>query len=132
MLGYEGIPERWKSGIPALADTKFEFTHYSFNEIVASTLARAEKVVVAAGGRVTPSEVVIPLQTAVAPPLEQWDPGVPTARVGFDEPAWSWSGGWTTGENERSSPWKVKRAGGAGRRGASHVRGHRRRDRRAG
>lgn len=113
MLGYEGIPERWKAGVPALADTPFEFTRYSFNGIVASTLARAEKVVVAAGGRVTPTEVVIPLQTAVAPPLEQWDPGVPTARVDSDQPAWSWSVGWTTVANERSSG-SVKHAGGTG------------------
>lgn len=35
MLGYERIPATWKAGIPALADTKFEFTSYSFNEIVA-------------------------------------------------------------------------------------------------
>ena len=41
MLGYEKIPEVWKAGIPAIADTKFAFTQYSFNEIVASTMARA-------------------------------------------------------------------------------------------
>ena len=44
----------WKAGIPGLADTRFEFTRYSFNEIVTSTLARAEKVIVAAGGTVGP------------------------------------------------------------------------------
>ena len=66
MLGYERIPEKWKAGIPGLADTKFEFTQYSFNEIVASTLARAEKVIVAAGGEVTPDEVVIPVQAPKA------------------------------------------------------------------
>ncbi len=55
MLGYERIPATWKAGIPALADTKFEFTSYSFSEIVASTLVRAEKVIVAAGGSVGPT-----------------------------------------------------------------------------
>ena len=60
MLGYERIPEKWKAGIPALADTKFKFTSYSFNEIVASTLKRAEKIIVAAGGTVGPAEVVDP------------------------------------------------------------------------
>jgi hypothetical protein len=115
MLGYEKIPEKWKAGIPGLADTKFEFTQYSFNEVVASTLARAEKVIVAAGGEVTPDAVVIPVQTPKAPPLEQWDPGVPVARVEFDQPAWSWKGGWTsdTLKNDWSS-WKVRRAGGTG------------------
>jgi hypothetical protein len=115
MLGYERIPEKWKAGIPGLADTKFEFTSYSFNEIVASTLRRAEKIIVAAGGTVGPSEVVIPVQPPKAPPLEQWDPGMPLARVEFDQPAWAWKGGWTaeTLNNEWSS-WKVKRAAGAG------------------
>jgi hypothetical protein len=70
MLGYERIPQKWRSGIPALADTKFEFTSYSFNEIVASTLKRAEEVIVAAGGAVGPDEVVIPTQAPKAPPLE--------------------------------------------------------------
>jgi len=115
MLGYGRIPERWKAGIPSLADTKFEFTSYSFNEIVASTLRRAEKIIVDAGGTVGPEEVVIPVQSPKAPPLEQWDPGVPVARVEPDQPAWSWKGGWKaeTLKNEWSS-WKVRQAGGAG------------------
>jgi hypothetical protein len=115
MLGYGRIPEEWKAGIPSLADTKFEFTSYSFNEIVASTLRRAEKVIVDAGGTVGPEEVVIPVQSPKAPPLEQWDPGVPVARVEPDQPAWSWKGGWKaeTLKNEWSS-WKVRQAGGAG------------------
>ena len=115
MLGYERIPEKWKAGIPALADTKFEFTGYSFNGIVASTLARAEKIILAAGGAVTSNEVVIPVQSPKAPPLEQWDPGVPVARLDFDQAAWSWKGGWTTEalKNDWSS-WKVKQAGGPG------------------
>ena len=115
MLGYERIPEKWRAGIPALADTKFEFTRYSFNEIVASTLKRAQKVIAAAGGTVGPDEVVIPVQAPKAPPLEQWDPGVPVARIEHDQPGWSWRGGWTaqTLKNEWSS-WKVRQAGGTG------------------
>ena len=53
MLGYNRIPEVWKAGIPAIADTRFSFTQYSFNQIVASTQARALKVVEGAGGKVT-------------------------------------------------------------------------------
>jgi hypothetical protein len=109
MLGYSRIPERWKAGIPALADTKFEFTSYSFDDIVASTLKRAEKVILAAGGTVDARDVFIPVQSPKAPPLEQWDPGVPVARLEFDQAAWTWRGGWTveTMRNEWSS-WKVK------------------------
>ncbi len=115
MLGYERIPEVWKAGIPALAGEKFEFTGYSLDSIVASTLARAEKVVLAAGGRVTPTDVFVPVQAPKAPPLEQWDPGVPVARVEPDQGAWSWKGGWTTGAPEAGRPAsKARRAGGAG------------------
>lgn len=115
MLGYERIPERWRSGLPALADTKFEFTRYSFNEIVRSTLARAEQNIRAAGGSVSPDEVVIPVQPPKAPPLEQWDPGIPVARVEHDQPAWSWKGGWSTESvKDEGSSWTVRQAGGAG------------------
>jgi hypothetical protein len=115
ILGYQGIPQRWRAGIPALADTKFEFTRYSLNEIVASTIARAEKVILEAGGEVSAAGVVVPPQSPQAPPLEQWDPGVPVARVGFDQPAWTWTGGWTTEamKNDWAS-WSVKRAAGPG------------------
>jgi hypothetical protein len=113
MLGYARIPERWKAGIPGLADTRFEFTRYSFNEIVTSTIARAEKVIAAAGGSVGPTEVVIPVQPAKAPPLEQWDTGVPVARVEQDQPAWSWKGGWTAKEMKNDgSGRRVREAGG--------------------
>jgi hypothetical protein len=115
MLGYEKIPERWRAGIPALADTRFEFTRYSFNEIVSSTMARAEKNILAAGGTVGPDEVAIPVQPAKAPPLEQWDPGVPVARVEHDQPAWSWKGGWSTeSAGAEGSSRTARRAGGAG------------------
>ncbi len=96
VLGYSRIPDAYKSGIPPLADVRFEFTRYSFNEIVTSTLTRAEKVIVAAGGQVTQAEVMIPAQLPQAPALEQWRSGVPVARVDVAAPAWIWKGGWKT------------------------------------
>ncbi len=91
MLGYRAIPEKWKSGISALADTRFAFTHYSFNEIVASTTARALKVVQGTGGKVTSAQIEIPLQEPKPPPLEQWDMGPPAKRLEFDDEAWHYS-----------------------------------------
>jgi hypothetical protein len=114
ILGYSRIPDAYKSGIAALADEKFEFTQYSFNEIVASTLKRAEKVIAGAGGEVTPGEVVIPWQEPQAPRLEQWSSGVPLARLGPDAPAWAWKGGWTA---------PVKGKDDAGERPAKQARG---------
>jgi ADP-ribosylglycohydrolase/Carbohydrate esterase 2 N-terminal len=92
MLGYDKIPEVWKAGIPALADTRFAFTQYSFNEIVASTMARAQKVIASVGGRVTATDAFIPAQEPKAQALEQWRAGVPRRRIVYDDPAWTWKG----------------------------------------
>jgi len=108
VLGYKAIPAEWKSGIAALADKKFAYTDYSFNDIVASTIARATKVITAAGGQVTDQVVQVPVQAAVPPPLEQWDPGVPSKRVMSTDPAWQWKGAWgrpaTKKDNHDSGP----------------------------
>lgn len=95
ILGYDRIPEKWKAGIPAIADEKFDYTSYSFNEIVASTVARALKVVERAGGRVTDSEIIVPHEEPKAPELEQWDVDGPSALLESSNGAWSWSDGWT-------------------------------------
>jgi hypothetical protein len=115
ILGYSRIPDLYKSGIARLADEKFEYTKYSFNEIVASTVERALKVITSAGGQLTADAVGIPPQAPQAPPLEQWNSGVPVARLEFDAPAWSWKGGWrvVTQKND-GSQWKAKQAAAAG------------------
>jgi hypothetical protein len=94
VLGYAAIPDLYKSGIAKIADTKFKFTDYSFNEICQSTEARALKLVQKAGGKVSDSQVEIPAQKAGVPALEQWNPGVPYLRIAATELAWSWQGDW--------------------------------------
>ena len=51
MLGYKRIPEQWKSGIPAIADKKFNYTDFTFHEIVASTEKRALALIKSTGGQ---------------------------------------------------------------------------------
>ncbi len=92
MLGYSRIPERWKGGIPALADEKFDYTRSSFNDISRSTLERTLKLVRLAGGQVGDTEVTIPVQTPEAAPFEQWDMGIPDRRVGVDAASWRFKG----------------------------------------
>ncbi|MFN3648247.1 MAG: ADP-ribosylglycohydrolase family protein [Armatimonadota bacterium] len=94
MRGYRAIPEKWKSGIPAIADKKFDFTDYSLNEIVRSTMDRALKIIRAAGGSVTEAEVTVPRQSPKAPKLEQWSMGVPQRMVPGADAAWNWQGPW--------------------------------------
>jgi hypothetical protein len=95
MLGYQRIPDVYQAGIAPLADRKFAYTDYSFNDIVKSTEARALQVIERVGGRTTATEVVIPRQSPKAPRLEQWDPGVPEGKIRAQDPAWTWKGSWT-------------------------------------
>jgi hypothetical protein len=95
MLGYDGIPGEWKSGIPAIADRKFAYTDYSFNDIVASTMTRAHTVIEQVGGRVTSNGIEVPAQAPVPAALEQWDMGVPDRRIVTTDGAWTWGPAWT-------------------------------------
>ena len=96
MLGYSGIPAAFKAGIPKLADAKFDFTDYSFNDITRSTMTRALKVIARAGGRADGDLIEVPMQRAAPPRLEQWDMGVPTARAEAGSAAWVFKGDWQT------------------------------------
>lgn len=95
VLGYSGIPEKWKAGIPAIADQKFDFTQSSFNEITRSTVTRAIRVVEKAGGAVRGDEIIVPMQVPKPPRLEQWDMGIPVKRVDPLDPNWTWKGNWS-------------------------------------
>lgn len=103
MMGYDKIPDEWKSGIPAIADQKFQYTDYSFNSIVDSTIKRALKVVASVGGKVTDKEIIIPVQLAKAPKLEQWNPGIPDKFVPFNDSAWQWKGDWSDESQPKNS-----------------------------
>jgi hypothetical protein len=103
MLGYSRIPEQFKSGIPALADKKFSYTDYSFNDVVKSTEVRALKVIKQAGGTVTDTQVVIPFKAPKASKLEQWTPGIPDKRVAASDASWTWKGNWSEDKGTRNS-----------------------------
>ncbi len=101
IMGYKAIPDNWKSGIPALADTKFEYTQSSFNDISKATMARALKVIQLAGGKVTDAEIAIPIQTPLPAKLEQWSMGIPDRRISLKDPAWNWKGSWKDVSDEK-------------------------------
>lgn len=94
MLGYSRIPDKYKAGLDEIADSKFDNTTYSFNDIVASTLDRAYKLIEAAGGSISDDEVTIAVQNPVSPPLEQFDMGKPVKMIAVTDPAWKWNGNW--------------------------------------
>jgi hypothetical protein len=102
MLGYGRIPAEFKAEFPSLENKKFDFTEYSFNEIVKSTEARALKAIAQAGGKITPAEVAVKLQKPKSPLLEQWSPGVPCRRIRVGDTAWNFQGSWRTSTNAMS------------------------------
>ena len=103
MLGYAKIPDEFKSGIAKIANTKFEFTDYSFNSICQSTLDRALALIEQNGGQVTEKEVVIPEQKPQAPKLEQWDPGIADRKIEAGDSSWTWKGDWAESKGVKAS-----------------------------
>lgn len=95
ILGYSGIPERWTSGILAIADKKCAYTNYSYNDIVRLSVERAIKVAQGAGGTLTDKEIGMPNQAPRAPKLEQWSMGKSDRAANTTDEAWSWTGAWT-------------------------------------
>ncbi len=103
MMGYEKIPDEWKSGIPSIADKKFAYTDFNFHEIVESTYQRALKAVAREGGKVTEKEIRVPLQTPKPVSIPLWDDyGSPVERIAYSDARWRFSGGWKDDEKLRS------------------------------
>lgn len=101
MLGYKAIPEIWKGGIPKLADTKFDFTEYSFNTIVESTRKRAIALILKNGGSVKGDNIVVRIETPKAPKLQIWDDyGSPVERIAVKDARFQWTGDWAVSKNE--------------------------------
>ncbi len=96
MLGFQKIPPRFTEQLSELENRKFDYTDYSFNDIVTSTEERALKIIEMTGGSVTDAEVSVRLQTPLAPKLEQWSPGIPDRRIRAEDEAWNWQGSWQT------------------------------------
>ena len=93
--GYSNIPDEWKGGIAAIADTQFIYTAYSFNKVVDKTLDYAKKIIVENGGQVNDNSVVIKIQPPVPPALEVSFPNLkPLYQSATTEDAWSWKGPW--------------------------------------
>jgi hypothetical protein len=124
ILGYERIPDQWKSGIPRIAGTRFSYTVHTFESIVASTLKRAFKVIESAGGSVTEKEVVVPVQAPQAPPLEQWKVDPPAKVADRNDPAWTWGPGFVErAMKDRWNEWTVRSAAAAGGEAVFRFRG---------
>ncbi len=115
MIGYDRIPAEHRAAVASIADRKFSYTDYSFNDIVKSTETRALAVIRQAGGEVSDTTVVIPLQPPQAPPLGVPGFGVPVKVLWVGDTAWQWQGQWIEQEgNIWSDKIRIRIAEGAG------------------
>jgi hypothetical protein len=104
MKGYKRLPDSWKSGIPAIADTKFRYTDFTFRTIVDSTLKRATALAAKHGGKVEGDTLIVRLQKARPAKLELWDDyGSPVERVPVSDARWKWNGEWRNDKAMRST-----------------------------
>jgi hypothetical protein len=102
MLGYGKIPDQWKSGIPAIADKKFNYTDFNFHEIVDSTEKRALALIRATGGRVDDQTAEVAVQEPKPVAVKLWDDyGSPVERIGHGDARWQWKGDWKVGTRNR-------------------------------
>ena len=109
VLGYDGIPDEYKSGIDAMADEKFSYTNYSFRTIVDSTYERAIAMAERHGGHVDGDRLVVAVQDAIPAKLDIWDDyGSPVERIAVTDPRWSWKGEWAESAMRRRSTYTVK------------------------
>ena len=103
--GYEAIPDKWKQGIPAIADSMISYTGYSFNTAVDRTLHYALSLVRTNGGSIVDRSITIPVQEPVAPALEVSFPHVVPfyTSSAFDIRQWTFTGDWHTRYSEKTA-----------------------------
>jgi hypothetical protein len=95
VLGYNGIPVKYTQGIAAIADEKFNYTSYSLNDIVESTVSRAIALIERTGGSVDGDVVKVQTQVPHQAASEAWDDyGSLKEQIEFDDDRWKWTGDW--------------------------------------
>lgn len=104
VMGYQKIPDEWKSGIGPLADRKFSYTNFTFHTIVDSTYNRALALIRKTGGRVDANNAYVKVEAPRPAPFELWDDyGSPVERIAQTDARWKFTGAWRTERNQRIS-----------------------------
>jgi len=71
ILGYDNIPEIWKSPLKPIENMNFKYTSVSLNDVYKISARHAFENLTRNGAEITGEEVLIPVQEIVAVPLEQ-------------------------------------------------------------
>ena len=111
MLGYRGIPEHWKGGIPAIADKKFSYTDFTFHTIVDSTVRRATDLIKSTGGRAEGDTLFVKVQQPKPMTVKLWDDyGSPVERIKSNDARWQWKGQWGEKKQEKRADVRVTKS----------------------
>ena len=95
VLGYARIPEKYKSGINDIAQEKFAYTNYSFEDIVTRNLVKAIEAVVRNGGSLSDDSIDVPIQAPVRAKVEPFDYyGQVKERIKPNDPRVKLTGNW--------------------------------------
>lgn len=62
ILGYNAIPDEYKSGIPAISDKQFSYVPYSFSTLIPACLRIARSNILRSGGLIKDDVFFIPIQ----------------------------------------------------------------------
>jgi hypothetical protein len=82
ILGYEGIPERWKAGLAAIEPLDFPYTRTSLSEVYDLSYRHALEQIKRRGGRVGEKDVEIRVEAPSPVPLERnFEGHYPTAEI---------------------------------------------------
>ncbi|MDX1984528.1 MAG: ADP-ribosylglycohydrolase family protein [Bryobacteraceae bacterium] len=126
MLGYRNIPEKWKGGIPAIAHEKFEYTDFTFDQIVDSTVKRAIALAEKNGGSRKGDNLLVKFQKPAPLDLPLWDDyGAPAEGIPQSAPAWKWKGAWKQDvqKDNRNPEWVTRIASQKGAEAALEFEG---------
>lgn len=107
VLGYDRIPEIFKSGIADIAHEKFAYTDYSFEDIVNRNLVKVVEAVVRNGGTTGDGYIEVPIQQPVQAKVDLFDDyGQVKERIKPNDPRVKLTGEWTINSLEPSRNFK--------------------------
>jgi hypothetical protein len=93
--GFNDLPEKYTSGIADIEDERFNYTSYSFIDIVESSVDRAIQLIERTGGSVSGNNITVKIQTPQPAKISTWnDYGSPKEQLFFDDERWQWQGEW--------------------------------------
>lgn len=104
MRGFKAIPDVWKQGFEKISETKFDYTDYSFKDIVDLTSRQAVGLVQLRGGELRGQTLLVKTEPAIAAAATMWnDFGQPVERIAVNDARWQWTGAWSDVKKGRQS-----------------------------